>query len=444
MIKFYNLKKNKQCSGKKNQKQLCILFLIMLLLCPFQFIRSQEIKTFVISPPEKVMPDIKKVAILNFENFDKNPWYDTYGGAAFVDYLTAKFLDENRGIYNFSGGLFSSSKEGKTFIKSSGINTLQIVEREQLNKILNEKNLSGNISLNENQAAEIGKILGIDVLIMGTVKHSYNSNRTYSVQNNGSKYYCTENSCTTEIFVKLVSVENAQIIASKTYKTSRKDEECGSDESKVLGFDQLAEYNLKELAFNVTTLIAPYYTLYNSYFEKIKVKEFKDKADDISVYFENEDLKSVYNLNKAIYDADNYNAESAANIARLNYMTGGYQEAADWIGIAYEIDPKKYGQVNEMYKFGANWISILNDLGVNIEKYDFTMTINNDVLADKITTKGKKADRYDVFEKPDVNSTVVAKIPGETEFVVIEKTSEFVLIKLLGGKQGYLHVDYIK
>lgn len=430
--------RNKEVFRFKSSQLIYFVLLFCFFFSPFQKVKSQEIQSFVITPPEKVLPNVKKIAILNFENFDKNPWYDTYGGAAFVDYLTAKFLDDTRGIHAVSGGLFSNKKEGKTFIKSSGINSLQIVEREQLNKILNEKNLAGNVSLSENQAAEIGKVLGIDVLIMGTIKHNYTSNRTYSYLNDGSKYYTTENNCISEAFIKIVSVENAQIIASKTYKRSVVDKQSGSNEINVLKFDQLAEINLKNLAFDVTTLIAPYYSLYNSYFEKIKVKEFKDKASDINVYFENGDLKSVYNLNKAIYDADNYNAESAANIARLHYMTGGYKDAAEWIAIAYEIDSKKYGQVNEGYKACANWGNILNDLGVQIEKYDFSMTNNSDLLADKITTKGKKADRYDVYEKPDQTSTVVTKIPGDTEFVVIKKVDNFVLIKLLGGKEGYI------
>ena len=438
------LKRDKKRVSRVPISRSFVLVLLLLSMFVYKTANSQEFECFVISPPEKVLPGVKKIAILNFENFDKNAWYDTYGGSAFVDYLTAKLLDDSRGLYALSGGMFSSSKEGKTFIKSTGINVFQIVEREQLNKILNEKNLGGNVTLNDNQAAEIGKVLGIDVLILGTIKHTYNSNRTVSTYNDGSKVYFTENTCETEILIKVVSVENAQILATKPIKRVSKDKKGGADEGKVLGFSQLAESNMKALAFDASCLIAPYYIYYKADFQKIKVAEFKEKAANTKTYLENEDFKSVYSLNKAIYDADNYNAESACNLARLYFIVGDYQEAANWTEIAYTIDSKTYGKTNEMYKTWAKNASLLKSMGIEIEKYDFSSANSGDALADKVTTKGKKADRYEVYSEPSNNSTVVTKVPGDSEFVVIENKGDFVLIKLLGGKQGYIPKASIK
>ncbi|MEI6349340.1 MAG: CsgG/HfaB family protein [Bacteroidota bacterium] len=398
---------------------------------------SQTFESFIISPPEKYLVGVKNIAFLDFENFNKDNYYNTYGGSAFVNYLSSAFSNETRGIYTLSGsGWFSGSKEGKTYIKSNGINKFQIIERGQLDKVLKEKNLGSNLALSDNQAAEVGKVLGIDALITGTIKYSYNTNRTYSTYKDGSVVYTTENSCATEITVKIISVANAQVIASKTFYYTAKDAKSGSDESKVSTFDQLAPFSLQVIAFQIANYISPSYVYIKAEFGKIKVAEFKEKAKKVGSYLESGDLKSAYALYKAIYDADNYNAIAAYNLSQLYLITGDYEEASKWCEIATQIDSKEYYQSGENIKKWAASTKTLKEIGINIEKYDFST--NNDVLAQKTKTKGKKADRFDVYEKADKSSAVLSKVPGDTEFVVIEKSGEFVKIKLLGGKEGYI------
>lgn len=407
-------------------------------------LKAQNIDCFVIAPPEKSLLNVKKIAILNFENFEKNSYYNTYGGSAFVDYLTAKLLDESRGIYALSGGIFGGSKEGKTFIKSSGINVFKIVEREQLSNILKEKNLGVDVALNDNQAAELGKVLGIDVLLMGTIKHTYNSNRTLEKYTDGSTTHCTENTCGTEILIKVVSVENAQIIATKTIKNVSSDKKWGKDEGNVLTFEQLAEKNMKSLAYAAAFYMAPYYVYYKADFRKIKVKEYKDKASDIKRFIENEDLKSMYTIYKAIYDADNYNVDAAYNLTLLSVITGDYISGSNWDKIIYEIDSKEFGKANEWAKSWETSANSLKSLGVEIAKYDFDSKGSSDALANKVKTKGNKNDRFEVYEKTDRGSTVLVKVPGETEFIIIEKSGDYTKIKLLGGKEGYISNENVK
>lgn len=119
---------------KTVKKSLVLLALLGLCLV----VKSQNLECFVINPPEKPLINVEKVAILNFSNFDNNEYYRTFGGNAFVNYLTSQLLDENRGLFTILSGIFNIPKEGKTFIKSSSINTFKVIEREQLNSILRE------------------------------------------------------------------------------------------------------------------------------------------------------------------------------------------------------------------------------------------------------------------------------------------------------------------
>lgn len=419
-----------------------ILFLVVFLSVNSS-IHAQDFECFVIEVPEKPLLNVKKIAVLKFSNFDNNPYYDSYGGNAFINYLTSSLLQENRGIYNLSQGLFGM-KEGKTYIKSSAINILDIVEREQINNVLSEKNLNTEINLDDNQAAEVGKVLGIDALVMGTVKHIYNSNRSLVKLTDGSTTNSTENKCNTEISLKVVSVLNGQIMATKTFKRESSDKKWGRDESTVLGFESLAERNLKGLAFDAANYITPYYTYYKANFKKLKTKEYKDKANDIKKYIENADFASLYSIYKTVYDADNYYADAAYNLALLYAVTGDYTETAKWDRIANEADPATYGKAKEWATEWEQMANTLANLGVVIDKVDFSSNLNADALSDKVKTKGSRSDRFETYEKADINSTIVTKIPGDSEFIIIEKTDKFTKIKLLGGKEGYISNENIK
>jgi len=421
-------------------KQRIKSFILFALLSMSPFLNAQNVECFVIAPPV-LLPGVHKIAIMNFENFNRDEYYHTYGGAAFPDYLSAAFFDDTRGIHDVSSGLFST-KRGVSYIKCDGINKYQIIEREQINKVLIEKNLGSDMSLSDNQTAEIGKVLGIDALLTGTIRYNYTSRRNSVTSQSGNVTYYTENKCETEITVKVVSVATAQIMATKTFSNVYSDRKGGPDEGKVMRFEQLAPMNLKTIAFQVSSYFAPYYYCYKAEFGKIKVAEFKDKVNNIKSYLEAGDLKSAYSIYKAIYDADNYNAVAAANLGELYFITGDYEEAARWYDVAAQIDSKAYSKGNEAAKTWAGYVRTLRDYGVTIEKYDFTANAN--ALADKIHTKGNKNDRFEVFERTDKSSAIQAKVPGDTEFIVIEKNGDFVKIKLLGGKEGYISRENLK
>ena len=77
-------------------------------------------------------------------------------------------------------------------------------------------------------------------------------------------------------------------------------------------------------------------------------------------------------------------------------------------------------------------------MGTDISPYVFEDRSNVQLNVEKITTKGKKSDRFDVFSDANPGSDVVAKIPGETEFEKLGEEGTFVQIQLLGGKTGFI------
>ncbi|MBD3333543.1 SH3 domain-containing protein [candidate division GN15 bacterium] len=50
----------------------------------------------------------------------------------------------------------------------------------------------------------------------------------------------------------------------------------------------------------------------------------------------------------------------------------------------------------------------------------------------------------EIYTRPDENSEVAAKVPGGVQLEVIEDAGDWWLVKLLGGKQGYISKDDAK
>lgn len=88
---------------------------------------TQDIEIFCMYPPEKYLNDVSKITVLDFSG-DK--------GKEIATQITNLLLQEDFGIYNTAGSLFSSAKEGITFQDFIKTNIFTVVERSQLDKVL--------------------------------------------------------------------------------------------------------------------------------------------------------------------------------------------------------------------------------------------------------------------------------------------------------------------
>jgi len=398
----------------------------------YQTLVSQTIECFVLSSPEKIYDDISKIAILDF-NGEK--------GRIISEYLVTELFNENRGITTIGGGIFTSSKEGQTFQKGARTNVFSVVERTQLENVLKEQNLSNTGLIDDSQAAKIGAIMGIDAFITGTVSYTskdeekrkeYKNSKTGAI----SYSYCTTRTVITEVIMKIIDVNTGEIIGNKSSRRTASDNKCDEKRSGLSSASQLADLCLKASAVDLVNYFNPYFNKVKYKFADIKMKEFKKNAKEAENYIKAYDFNNAYAIYKAIFDADPYNAGSALNLGGIHHIVGDYNKALEYYRIAAEIEPD-YQYMVPFVEKDIKMVSFLEKLGVTIEKTDFQM--KDDALAAKLTTKGKKSDRIDVKADPNHTSETVFKVPGNTEFSIIENNGEWILIKLLGGKQGYIN-----
>ncbi|MCK9203177.1 MAG: CsgG/HfaB family protein [Saccharofermentanaceae bacterium] len=416
-------------------KKYLHLTIFALLTSAFSF--AQDIECFVLAPPEIILENVTKISILDFSG-EK--------GKALSEQMVSELFKESRGIKDLGGGLFQSTREGKTYQRGGRTNIFTVVERTQLEKVLQEQNLSNTGIVDDAQAATIGKVLGIDAIIMGSVTYTSKDEPSQSqlVDLTGKSYtqYCLKRTVTADARMKIIDVNTGKIIGTKDKRSTYTETKCDEKRSGLTSVSAMADLCVKDLAFELVNYFNPHFIYTKYQFEKIKNKDFKDKAKEAKEYIANGKLANAFPIFKAIYDADPYNASAAKNLGCLYDIVGNYDKAKEYYSIAAEIDPNTYEADVQRVEKEIAYNQVLTSIGVIIEKQDYAE--RSDVLADKVKTRGSKNDRYEVKKEADTGSETVVKVPGDTEFMVIEKKGNWILIKLLGGKQGYISKDFIK
>ncbi len=408
-------------------------------------LKSQKVESFILKAPEKPFYTIKKIGVLEFECNN-----DRHMNSVITNFLITDLLDQYRGIYDMQSKYWGLKKgnEGQTFVKGVKTDFYQIIERDQLQKVLSEQRLSLSGAIDESSAAEVGRLLGLDVIIMGNVSYSSVDEKGSSLlglaSTSGSN--CLTRKVNAKGTIKMVSVETAQIIGNKSSETELKIYKCDDQRSGIPKARIMAETCMKQLARDFSDYFAPGYQYIEYEFEKIKLKEFKSKGKEAMGYVENGDLDRAFPIVYAMFEADSYNPKAAYNLGILYEMVGSYVDAYEYYNIAYELDytNDRYAQATKRAKAGIGLNEYLEEIGRPVEAYTFTGGGSETLLSDRIKIKGSNSDRTNVYELPDKGSKVVAKVPGELEFNVIEKSGQFYKIQLRGTKTGFVHKSDIK
>lgn len=406
---------------------------------------SQDIECFILKSPEKPFYTVNKIGILEIE-CKNNRRLNSF----VTNLVVTDLLDQYRGIYDKESKYWGlkKGKEGQTFVKGVKTDFYSIIERDQLQKVLKEQRLSLSGAIDESSAAEVGKILGLDIIIMGEVSYSSVDEKGSSLlglaSSSGSN--CLTRKVTARGTMKMVSVETAEIIGTKTAEEVYSIYKCDDQRSAIPKADEMAKTCMYKIARQFTDYFAPGYQHIAYDFERIKNRALKSQGKEALGFVEKGDLDHAFPLVYAMFEADSYNPKAAYNLAVLYEMVGSYPDALEYYNIAYELD-----YTNEMYaesvkraKAGVALNQYLEDIGRPVQPYTFMNTGAADVLAERVQVKGSSGDRVDVYELPDSKSGVVAKVPGGLEFKVIEKNGNYYKIQLRGTKTGFVHKSDVK
>lgn len=423
--------------------KLFLLTTILLSGLLYSNVFSQEVECFVLKTPEKAFYDIKKIGVLDF-----NCTTNRYLNSVMTDLIVNDLLDQYRGIVEGKSKSLDAKqgKEGQTFVRGVKTDFYQVIEREQLKKILSEQRLSLSGALDEGSAAEVGKVLGLDVIIMGNVSYTSTDKKGASLLSltTTSNSYCLKRTTTVRGTMKIVSVKTAQIIGTKNAQFSMSDNKCDAQVTALKKPEEYAQILFKSMARSFTDYFAPGYQFMAFELEKVKLKEFKNQGKEALDFIENGDLDRAFPIVHAMFEADSYNPKAAYNLGALYEMVGAYKEANEYYGIAYELDfsNDKYRAATERASSGLALAAYLEEIGRPVQSYSFTGGGN--ALAERVKVKGSSADRIVVYSLPDKSSEITAKVPGGLEFKVLGQEGKFIEIQLRGAKTGFVAKSDVK
>ena len=422
-------------------------FVLMLMIVCFlttTLLQAQRFKTYVLNAPEKRLEGVSKVAVLNFGNTStfSSKEAGTDLGSKMADYITASLVNESRG-----------ANEAKTYIQGVRTNIYEVIERSRLDQVLKEQNLQVSGVIDDNQAVEIGQLLGLDALVLGSLSYSYKDEKDYSKftdkKGNTTYTYSIVRTVTAEARMKIISIQTAEVLGTKNLSLTKKDRKTSNkgypSYSSLTSPHQLADACYQSIAGGFANYFTPYFSYKSFNIKNIRIKEYKNRANDAEKYLKRGEIDPAYKLYKAIFDEDNYNPKAAYNLGVLYEAVGDYEQAFAQYDIAHQLDEDDKDYTNGYKRMERMKILVqeLTAIGINIQKYEFAEGGSN-ILAKKLVTKGSKADRVLAYKDPNSGSEVLAKIPGGTEFAILEEASGFYLVKLLGGKQGYLYAKDVR
>lgn len=420
------------------------IFPVLILLITYLSFNSaaQNIECYVLKAPEKAFYNIQKIGVMEFEctnNYRLN--------SKMTNMIVSDLVDQYRGIVDGKSRMLGlkPGKEGQTFVKGVKTDFYQVIEREQLQQVLKEQKLSLSGAVDENSAAEVGKVLGLDVIIMGTFSYTSSDEKGTSLLGLGSSTpNCLKRTVSMTGTMKIISVETAQIVGTKNAQAAVYENKCDDQRSSIKRPEEYAELLLDNIARQFTDYFTPGYQLVEYEFEKIKWKDFKDQSKEAEDYIQNGDLDHAFPIVYAMYEADSYNPKAAYNLGALYEMVGDYEDAYNYYKIAYELDftNEKFKSATERSSAGIELAEYLEEVGRPVQPYSFTGGGN--ALAERVKVKGSSADRVEVYSLPDKSAEVVAKVPGGLEFKVLGEDGKYLQIQLMGSKTGFIEKSDVK
>lgn len=449
-------------------KNFSTLMIGMLVICMPLFTHAQ-LNCYSLQAPTFMVEGMEKVAILNFQNRNDSYWHyynpNDYG-SQLADYMVGMLLEEHRGVYteeknkatkvtgdDFTVGKLMAQKkakkyaEGTNFMERYRTDVYTVVERGQLDKIMAEQSLGASGAVTDADATELGKLLGLDVIITGGYVADVNTTVKRSNSSNGSNYNAKKKA-NVDVTMKIISVETGQILTLINKTASAKRSGSGSSHSGAsssLPSDaQLIRECMQIVAKSLVSHFAPMFVYQELEVEKPLGKGYKEEFKEARELVATDDLSGAFSILKEVYDSDPYDAAMAHNMGVIYEAVGNFDEAIEYHKAAYEVDPSKGHTASlERALDSKEALDELGRLGADITPYQFDPDAQERLQTVKVKTKGKKNDRFEVYSEANKGTDVVAKVPGDTEFVRLSEEGSWFKIKLLGGKEGYINSEYL-
>ena len=446
---------------------------------------AQDLKCFILTPPEQILAGVRQVAVADFtvssrheiqpkpsgkKNIDKV--LDTIervavsskeekeqrfadAGKKLADLLIASMVESDRGVRSVgSGFLGMKRREGRSFQEGARTNVFVVVERQRMDQLLEELKLGQSGLVDESQAAQVGQLLGVDAIITGqiniAVKESWDTETRTKTKGSGKnkteekkEVWCNKRVATVTATIRLVNVKTGQLFGTREASNKQELKHCEDERSSAMApADQTVDLCLKAIATELIDYFMPRFQQQKFEFARIEGKEFKRPADTARESINNYDLHTAFINYSAILEQDPYNHAAIFNLGVLHEVVGNYDLAVEKYRTAAGLVSReeKYRKALQRVEKQRLYWEELKGLGLELKEYDFSFTEEqvSSTLSRRIRINGLGSERIPLYEKPDTGSKVLVRVPGGIELETLSFAGEWYQVRLLDGRLAYI------
>jgi tetratricopeptide (TPR) repeat protein len=345
-------------------------------------------------------------------------------------------------------------QEGKTLQQGAFTDVFALIERSRLAQVLQEQRLGQAGVLDEAQAAQVGKVLGVDAIVVGTVSFSVTDQHVqeeHTYTQNKHQYTrtvsCVNREGLMKARIRIVSAQSGQVLGSVDRPLPVKSKHCDDEQGGLPTEQSVAEESGRALADAVANYLAPHFELREFELEKIHNKQFEAMGERAAELAEALRVDEAYAIYKSIHDQDPYSPEVMINLAILHEVVGNWRQAKGFYENAFQLkkdDDTKRGldRMTKNLSFGDG----LAQLGVVIQEHTFAAGAEDvaRATANVVEIRGGGEDRIPIRAQANDQGAVVVSVPGGVTFQLVREEGNWFRIKLLDGKEGYVQKDKAK
>jgi hypothetical protein len=434
-------------------------------------VRAQSLTCFTLTPPEQILQGVKRIAVLDdprktqiqlLTAAAQNQNRFTDSDRRLADMIIAALLEKDRGVKGVGTGFFSlGTKEGKSFQEGAFTNIFTVVERNELQRVIEELKLGQSGLVNDSTAAQAGKMLGVEAIVIVSVNVS-----------------CEWKWASVNATLRIIHVETGQVIGSKVSQRvhdqkgklamlydpsvpgagkkkalsglaggliNRANESIGGEPANtVITPEASVDKCLKDIVNDLANYFAPHFKEQKLELAKIEGDRFKRMAEAAEQALKSYDLNTAYLQYAAIAEQDAYNHAAHFNLGMLHEAVGNYKKAKEKYDLAYNLKSKedKYREAQERLAKHVEYWDALNALDIVLKEREFQVSREEMAAAAtsaRIETKKLAGAVYhEIKAAPHDSSETLARVPGEIELTMLGSVDGWYKVRLPDGKEGYL------
>jgi hypothetical protein len=444
---------------------------------------AQNLKCFILTPPEQLLPGVKRVAVMDLAttsryNFsddrtkDKGKKSDLEkvlgvvttlakkeeerfkdSGAKLADYMIAALLENDRGVKEVGSGFLGlGKKEGRSFQAGAHTDIFAVVERTRVEQIIEELKLGQSGLIDDRQAAQAGRLLGVDAVISGAVSASCDDQLLTENREDKKKgkyqVNCHDRDTSINAAIRIVQVETGQVIGSIEKRKSSDEKKCEGEWGDLSTPEASVDKLLREAAYELVNYFAPRFQYQKLDFADLENNAHKRYKETAKKALEGYDLDTAFMQYTAVAEQDPYESAAHFNLGVLHEAVGNYRLAVEKYGLAFKLKSKekKYMEAQNRVRKQDEFWKQLNAMDIFLQERAFTVAAEQiQVLTTaRIEVKGPGSARRAIKAEPSAASATLINVPGEIELEYLGVSGQWYKVKLLDGREGYILKDDAK